>query len=418
MKSSIYIATFPFQNSECPDVTDYLVKLVHKLHQDQGIGDIFHKAYDDTPITMTRNKSVKDAQAAGADLLLMIDSDMDPDRGIRKPHYGYANVKPFMDVALPFLLQHSGPAVIAAPYCGPPPNENIYIFRPATYQSDHPNQDCRIEQFTREEAAQRAGIEEVYALPTGLMLIDMRVFKDFPKPVFKYEYNDDEEAEKGTTEDVFFSRNLALAGIKQYVAWDCWAGHWKRKCVFRPMPLTMDCVRKEYQEAVARGQKSDEKLMFVGEGQDTSPPAVRGKKLVMTGQHSSKPTVAGTADAKNDTLATRLAEHQREMLRQGYKQNSLGQWYITGTTHTKPEAEFAGIMPRGTSAPAINPQSAEAQRIVAAIEAKSNAAAESFENFHWKKQPPPPAVLTAWLEGWKPKPSLFKRIVRSVFKGI
>jgi hypothetical protein len=273
MKASIFIARFPYGNSEVPDVGDYLVDTVLRLKKSPHISDIFHERYDDTPITMTRNAAVRDAQSVGADLLLMIDSDMDCDAYVRHAEIRDPNAKPFLEVAIPFLMEHAGPAVIGVPYCGPPPHENVYVFRPGKKQSDHPNADCRVEQFTREEAAQRAGIEEVFALPTGLILFDMRAFKDIKRPYFRYEWDSDEESKKGSTEDVYTTRNCALVGIKQYVAWDCWGRHWKRKPVGKPALLTMDMVREDYREAVKRGQLSTEKLVMIGEGKQRPPAA-------------------------------------------------------------------------------------------------------------------------------------------------
>lgn len=293
MKANVFIARFPYRNSECPDVCSWLVPTVVKMKADIRIGEIHSRTFDDTPITMTRNLAVKTAKRIGADFLLFIDDDVRPDLGLN-PAYGdpIPGAKPFWDTAFNFLLDHDGPAIIGAPYCGPPPWENVYIFKPANIQSNNPNHDVRIEQFTREEAVYRGGIEEVFALPTGLMLIDMRVFSKLPQDVayFKYEYEDAEETKKATTEDVYFSRNCALAGIKQYCAWPCWVGHWKPKCVGKPKLLTMNQVRAEYREAIVKGHNNDERLVMVGEGRSNlntpmRPEAIRSIRAVA---HSEK----------------------------------------------------------------------------------------------------------------------------------
>jgi hypothetical protein len=86
--------------------------------------------------------------------------------------------------------------------------------------------------FTRWEAATRKGIEEVGGMPTGLILYDMRVFNTKP-PHFSYEWTDETQSQKGSTEDCFQTRNMSMAwyaskgklGGKLFCAWDCWANH-------------------------------------------------------------------------------------------------------------------------------------------------------------------------------------------------
>lgn len=258
MQVKILFARFPFGGSEHPYVTDWMVQTVLKAKKDNRISEVQHIFVDDTPITMSRNRVLKIAKQGGVDLVCMIDSDMKPD----------LHGKPFWDSSLEFMLQHEGPCVVGAPYCGPPPNENCYIFRWGKRQSDHPGVDMCIDQYTREEAAGRAGFEEVAALPTGLVLIDMRALVCIPPPWFEYEYEDPPyNTVKSTTEDVFFTRNLSLAGVPQYVNWDCWAGHMKTKCVGKPTVLTSDAVREEYRKGILANRKSTERLIMVGEGQ-------------------------------------------------------------------------------------------------------------------------------------------------------
>lgn len=283
---SIMFARFPFQNSEAPSTTNWLIDTVAKLKSDPRIGDIHHREYDDTPITLSRNKCMKEATELKVDFLLMIDSDMWPDIGFTND-YHIPGAKRFFPTAFEFAINHAGPCVVAAPYCGPPPFENVYIFQPGRKQTNNPNFDFSIDQFTREQAAQRGGFEQVMALPTGLMLLDMRCVHSLRHPYFAYEWTDETQSEKGSTEDVYFSRNLALAGVPQYVAWDCWAGHWKRKCVTKPLLLTVDNIRKEYQDAIMRGQRSDEKLVMVGEGRSPAAKAVLHDSFIGTVQPKS-----------------------------------------------------------------------------------------------------------------------------------
>jgi hypothetical protein len=205
---------------------------------------------------MSRNRALKQAQALGVDIVCMIDSDMAPDL----PHQ-----RPFWDTSLDFLLRHQGPCLIGAPYCGPPPTENVFVFQWGRRQSDNPNVDMQIMQFTREESVVRSGFEEVAALPTGLILIDTRALERVKPPYFEYEYEDEEHTQKSTTEDVFFTRNLSLAGVPCYVNWDSWAGHIKKKVVGKPSLLTCDDARESFREAILSGRRKGEKLTFIGE---------------------------------------------------------------------------------------------------------------------------------------------------------
>lgn len=264
---SVLFARFPYGGTESHHVGDWLAGTVHAAKTDPRISAVRKMSVNDTPITMTRNRVLKQALAQGVDVVCMVDSDMRPDLPL-------PGARPFWPTALDFLLKHEGPCLVAAPYCGPPPHENVYIFRWANLQSDAPDPDFRLEQFTREEAAARAGFEEVAALPTGLMLIDMRAIKAVRPPWFEYEYVDPPfNTEKASTEDVVFTRNLSLAGVPNYVLWDSWAGHLKTKCVGKPSPLTVESVREEFREALLHNRRSTERLIVVGEGEPKWTPS-------------------------------------------------------------------------------------------------------------------------------------------------
>jgi hypothetical protein len=259
MPARIFIARFPFQNQECPDIADWLVSTVLQMKSDPTIGEILHARYDDTPIFMTRNRAVKDALAKHAEYILMIDSDMKPDLPL-------PGSRPFWPHAWEFARKHHGPCCVAAPYGGPPPHENVYVFKWATFQSDCPDSNFKLEQFTREEAAYRSGFEGVGALPTGLILMDLRGFSFIKPPWFQYEWEDEYQTHKASTEDCFTTRNLSLAGVPQYVFWDAWAGHHKRKCVGRPTLISSDHVADNLKAALTR-PRSDQRMVMVGDGE-------------------------------------------------------------------------------------------------------------------------------------------------------
>ncbi len=233
-------------SSEVPNIREWMVPLVAELAKDSRVDNIRVWNLADTPITMTRNRAVVMAREFGIDCLVMIDSDMHPD-----VHAGAPDAKPFFPTSFDFFVSHyaKGPCVIGAPYCGPPPAECVYVFRWNNMQSEHPAPDFQLEMYDRHTAVKMAGIQECAALPTGLIMYDMRAFDltepktADDKPWFYYEWKDRFAAEKASTEDVTMTRDLSLVGTQKlgynpvYCNWDAWAGHWKPKCVGKPIVI-------------------------------------------------------------------------------------------------------------------------------------------------------------------------------------
>jgi hypothetical protein len=229
-------------SSEVPDIREWMTPLVTQIAKDERIQDIRIWNLSDTPITMTRNRAVLMAREYGVDVLVMVDSDMKPDMCAPEG-------KPFFQSSFDFLVNHyaKGPVVIGAPYCGPPPTENVYVFRWQNQQSESANPDFQLEMYDRHTAAKMSGIQECAALPTGLIMYDMRAFDlTEPKtaddrPWFYYEWSDMYAAHKASTEDVTMTRDLSLVGTQRlgynpvFCNWDAWAGHWKPKCVGKPV---------------------------------------------------------------------------------------------------------------------------------------------------------------------------------------
>jgi hypothetical protein len=245
-KFNVGICTFSYGgnggiSSEVPDIREWMTPLVAEVRQDPRIANVKIWNLSDTPITMTRNRAVLMARDYGCDVLVMVDSDMKPDMYM-------PDAKPFFQSSFDFLVDHyaKGPVVIGAPYCGPPPVECVYVFRWQNQQSEHANPDYQLEMYDRNTAAKMAGIQECAALPTGLIMYDMRAFEitepkgPNDKPWFYYEWSDQYAAHKSSTEDVTMTRDLSLAGARLlgynpvFCNWDAWAGHWKPKCVGKP----------------------------------------------------------------------------------------------------------------------------------------------------------------------------------------
>jgi len=250
-KFNVGIVTFSYGgnggiSSEVPDIREWMTPLVVDLSKDPRVDAIRIWNLADTPITMTRNRAVMQAREFGVDVLVMVDSDMKPDL-----YSGASDAKPFFQSSFDFLVNHysKGPCIIGAPYCGPPPVECVYVFRWNNQQNENPSPDFQLEMYDRHTAVKMAGIQECAALPTGLIMYDMRAFaltepkKPEDKPWFYYEWSDIYASNKASTEDVTMTRDVSLVGVQKlgynpvYCNWDSWAGHWKPKCVGKPQVI-------------------------------------------------------------------------------------------------------------------------------------------------------------------------------------
>ena len=274
MKLKVGICSFSYGGnggirSEVPDVRDWMLDTFAWARKEPRIESLVNYEISDTPITMTRNKSVIEARKLGLDVLVMVDSDMKPDC--------QEDGRPFFQEAFDFLYRsyHRGPVVIGAPYCGPAPNENVYVFKWESAQNTQCNPNHKLAQYSRREASSFMGIGNVAALPTGLIMYDMRIFdllepKDCnSKPWFYYEWSDKYQSEKASTEDVSATRDMSMVGSTLlgynpvYCAWDSWAGHWKPHLVVKPCELMVDSIGSKYVEALESGQKHDDKVLHV-----------------------------------------------------------------------------------------------------------------------------------------------------------
>lgn len=266
-----------------PELALWLTRTVIKMKANPRIGRIQPEILSDTPITLTRNKAIRMAQELGYDMVLMLDSDNEPDGYVgADPH-----AKPFWDVAFDFAydrLVKGEPTVIAAPYCGPPPHpvdrpgcfhggEVPYLFQWIDNESDIDNPHRKLEMLTRNEAARLSGIHPVAALPTGVCLFTTNAFDGAPKPYFDYEWNED-HSEKASTEDVYCTRNLSLFWKMKhdldviYAACDSWALHHKPKRVGRPRVTPVEALAKNFRESLADPVSVKEAKKFVDCTQD------------------------------------------------------------------------------------------------------------------------------------------------------
>ena len=241
-KIRVGIFRFPFDMKEMSTTVDWLARSCHYLNNHPRIETVATEAIVDTPVDMSRNRALKRAQELNLQFAVFIDSDMWPDyeflhnQGQESPEKG---VQQFLPAALEFALQHDGPCVVGAPYCTSPPEERVLVMRWVTVETGAPAGNAQIKSVDRGEASLMRGFEEVAALGTGLLLIDMRAIQLLPKPWFSYEFKDDAKTEKASTEDIVFTRDLHLLGVPQYCFWNAWSGHWKTKMVTKPANIPL-----------------------------------------------------------------------------------------------------------------------------------------------------------------------------------
>jgi hypothetical protein len=294
-KLNVFFAFYPYggngaTSAEHPNIRNWFAKTIHHCKQDPRIGDLHTRDFSDTPITMTRNQSVLVARNLGADVIVMVDSDQQLDlySGIED------SAKDFFPSSFDFLYERKQKgmvSVIGAPYCGPPPSECVYIFKWCNEETGHPNVDHRLSMYSREEGAVLAGIQPCAALPTGCIMFDMEMFnitdpkleyqallakhgnpkiaRALTNPWFYYEWKDIYCGEKVSTEDVTVSRDMVLCAYAKlgynslFCNWDSWAGHWKPKCVGKPVLLTSESINDKYREAAFSSRKPDHKLQLL-----------------------------------------------------------------------------------------------------------------------------------------------------------
>jgi len=283
-------------SSETPDIREWQVPLVCELARDPRIGEIRIFNISDTPITMSRNQSIVKARELGVDVLVMVDSDMKPDM-----YAGMPDAKPFFQSSFDFLVDHysKGPCVIGAPYCGPPPVECVYVFRWNNQQNENPNPDFQLEMYDRNTGAKMAGIQECAALPTGLIMFDMRCF-DLIEPSDSkarsfayYEWSDKYEAKKASTEDVTMTRDISLVGTQKlgynpvYCNWDAWAGHWKPKCVGKPQVIQASGVSHKLKDCWEANYEPGTKLVDFRSAVKFPKPEFDGMGMELPGQDAN-----------------------------------------------------------------------------------------------------------------------------------
>ena len=181
-------------------------------------------------ILEARNNLAQKALDCGADYLLFLDPDMDPNAEQDEPHYA-----PFMETSIKFLEElkagkHGMPegslGIIAAPALSGPPEYKCNVFAGA------PNNMRRV---TQQEAMDRKGcIDRVVGIGTAVMMIPTAVFKKLPQPWFDDVYENDIKSKVWITQDINFCQQCNSNGVSVWCSWYSFATHYKTVGIGRP----------------------------------------------------------------------------------------------------------------------------------------------------------------------------------------
>jgi hypothetical protein len=270
------VARFPGKLSEHPASSNWAWRTYEKAKADPRVSEVLMWDQSDTPITMVRNLCVCDAMELGVDVLLMVDNDMKPDYE--------EDGQPFWQTSFDFWWQRRhAPMVIGAPYTGPPPNNNIYVFQWDNYNNYQPDK-ARLPQYPRHQAAIMGGIQRCGALPTGVIAyfnLPMLMRRNASEPGhgllpvkgegwFRYEWTDATASRKASTEDVTNTRDIGLVlpryGIEEagiYCNWDAWAAHIKPQEFGKPRPMVNGDVSEVFQRAWSNPAEKGDRVMHL-----------------------------------------------------------------------------------------------------------------------------------------------------------
>lgn len=228
----VAFVTFPWRGIISWQTSSWMVKTSLEMLKDDRIHSVYlNHREGNCPVSMLRNLAVKSAMNDRCDYILMIDYDMSPDP---------IGFDPFWRTAWEFMLGRRSreseeelmPATVAAPYFSDAEESFLaYQWNEAALAEGRGDELILID---RGDALGRRGMGKVVAAQTGLILYDMRVFWYMPRPWFAYEWKDPVEETVNLADDFYQTKNLTVAGLPVYMAWDCWSAHLKPTIVSRP----------------------------------------------------------------------------------------------------------------------------------------------------------------------------------------
>jgi hypothetical protein len=200
---------------EQPDVGDFMFELGVWAAKTPSVGDVVLYTAHSSRILMNRNMFAHDALKAGVDFLLMIDPDMRPDLYRDRP-----GMQRFMVSSWQHALENPG-SVIGAPAVGGSPKYDTNVFIAG---EEHARRMTHAEVLERQR---NPCIEQVHAIGTGLILIDMLVFRRLAIPFFDDVYENPEKTKLAKSQDVVFTEACTKAGFPVWCNHYAWAGHHK-----------------------------------------------------------------------------------------------------------------------------------------------------------------------------------------------
>ncbi len=177
-------------------------------------------------ILLNRNQMAQTALKGGFDYLLMADPDHAPDMYVGKA--GHPEAAPFVAMATKFMIEHPF-SVIGAPALSDHGQQLVNVFVP--------DEKLEARRLTHAEAAARHAkphIEQVTAIGTGAMMLDVNVFRRLPHPYFNDLYSDETHTELSVSQDIYFTSQCTNSGIGVYACWYSWWGHHKSKILGAP----------------------------------------------------------------------------------------------------------------------------------------------------------------------------------------
>ncbi len=225
-KVKVSVARLCYGEYEHARVGSWLAKTMYWLvNQRERVHGIEEWVVNKTaPVSAARNLAAMTARQGECDLLVMVDHDMLPDVVQGAP--------PFIEVAFGFLYDNliadRAPAWVAAPACAEDGRVCVHKLVEAADGSRH------LLMMLPEETLGKRGLERVPGTGAGLVMYDLRCLDGMEEPWFESVYADANQTVLHAGEDIHFTAKLTEAGLPVLVAWDCWAGHDKRRPLGKP----------------------------------------------------------------------------------------------------------------------------------------------------------------------------------------
>lgn len=236
----ILIARTCSYGTEHAELTNWMFRAAMSLRGDARCGAAYTQFHGEHRIHCARNELVQMAIDNKMDYLCFVDGDMDPDFRLWNDNapddkqYACARkwAKPFLPSSLNFMMTERC-GIVGAPAVSGPPANKLNVFLPRD-TGDTPVSRMSHDEFRNTPPSFSA----VYAIGTGLMLIDMDVFKAIKEPWFE-DFWDHENKQRTPrlSQDCAFCAKCSDIGIPIYANFYAPAGHIKHQRQEPPEPV-------------------------------------------------------------------------------------------------------------------------------------------------------------------------------------